>query len=138
MGSKRSPADPIGQFFSPRTNRRTVEFGGSTENRACFALMVHEKIRRRVGDDTVVGIRFVVDEGIEDGIDFEECLKIAGILERSGLIDFLQLLFRPHGHRAGASRAQRARNVPADCAFLEARSTGPNRTWHSNCDLSAL
>lgn len=83
----------IGQFFSPRTNRRSDEFGGSTENRTRFALMVHEKIRRRVGDDMVVGIRFVVDEGIEDGIDFEECLKIAGILERSGLIDFFNCIF---------------------------------------------
>ena len=55
----------IGQFLSPRTNRRTDEFGGSTENRARFGLMVHEAIRRRVGDDFLVGIRFVVDEGTD-------------------------------------------------------------------------
>jgi 2,4-dienoyl-CoA reductase-like NADH-dependent reductase (Old Yellow Enzyme family) len=83
----------LGQFFSPRTNRRTDEFGGSTENRTRFALMVHEEIRRQVGDDFVAGIRFVVDEGIADGIDFEECLKIASILERSGLIDFFNCIF---------------------------------------------
>jgi 2,4-dienoyl-CoA reductase-like NADH-dependent reductase (Old Yellow Enzyme family) len=41
----------IGQFFSPRTNRRNDAFGGSTANRARFALMVHEAIRLRVGDD---------------------------------------------------------------------------------------
>jgi 2,4-dienoyl-CoA reductase-like NADH-dependent reductase (Old Yellow Enzyme family)/thioredoxin reductase len=83
----------LGQFFSPRTNRRTDEFGGSTENRARFALMVHEEIRRQAGDRMVVGIRFVVDEGTADGIGFEECLKIARILERSGLIDFFNCIF---------------------------------------------
>lgn len=83
----------IGQFLSPRTNRRTDGFGGSTENRTRFALMVHEEIRRQAGDDFVAGIRFVVDEAIEDGIGFEECLAIAGILERSGLIDFFNCIF---------------------------------------------
>ncbi|HRD78026.1 MAG TPA: N-methylproline demethylase, partial [Hyphomicrobiaceae bacterium] len=55
----------IGQFLSPRTNKRTDGFGGSTENRARFGLMVHEAIRRAVGDDWLVGIRFVVNEGHE-------------------------------------------------------------------------
>ena len=83
----------IGQFLSPRTNQRSDGFGGSTENRARFGLMVHEEIRRRVGDDFLVGIRFVVDEGIEDGIDFEECLRIARIFEREGQIDFFNCIF---------------------------------------------
>lgn len=83
----------IGQFFSPRTNHRNDEFGGSTENRARFALMVHEAIRRRVGDDFLVGIRFVVDEGTEEGIDFEECVRLAGLLESAGLIDFFNGIY---------------------------------------------
>ncbi|MCC6468186.1 MAG: NADH:flavin oxidoreductase [Alphaproteobacteria bacterium] len=83
----------IGQFLSPRTNRRTDRFGGSTENRARFALMVHEEIRRQVGDRHVVGIRFVVDEGIDDGIGFDECVAIARVLERSGLFDFFNCIF---------------------------------------------
>jgi 2,4-dienoyl-CoA reductase-like NADH-dependent reductase (Old Yellow Enzyme family) len=83
----------IGQFFSPRTNLRTDAFGGSTENRARFGLMVHEEIRRQVGDDMAVGIRFVVDEGTEEGIDFEECLAIARLFEREGHIDFFNCIF---------------------------------------------
>jgi 2,4-dienoyl-CoA reductase-like NADH-dependent reductase (Old Yellow Enzyme family) len=83
----------IGQFLSPRTNRRTDGFGGSTENRARFGLMVHEAIRKAVGDDWLVGIRFVVDEGTEDGIDFDECLRIARIFEREGQIDFFNAIF---------------------------------------------
>jgi 2,4-dienoyl-CoA reductase-like NADH-dependent reductase (Old Yellow Enzyme family) len=83
----------IGQFLSPRTNLRTDGFGGSTENRARFGLMVHEAIRRTVGDDWLVGIRFVVDEDTEDGIDFEECLRLARIFEREGHIDFFNAIF---------------------------------------------
>lgn len=83
----------IGQFLSPRTNRRTDGFGGSTENRARFGLMVHEAIRRRVGDDFLVGIRFVVDEGIEEGIDFDECVRLAQLFEAEGHIDFFNAIF---------------------------------------------
>jgi 2,4-dienoyl-CoA reductase-like NADH-dependent reductase (Old Yellow Enzyme family) len=83
----------IGQFLSPRTNLRTDGFGGSTENRTRFGLMVHDAIRKAVGDDWLVGIRFVVDEDIGDGIGFEECLKIARIFEREGQIDFFNCIF---------------------------------------------
>ena len=83
----------IGQFLSPRTNRRTDAFGGSLENRARFGLMVHEAIRSRVGDDYIVGIRFVVDEDIEEGIGFEECVRLAQLFEREGHIDFFNAIF---------------------------------------------
>jgi 2,4-dienoyl-CoA reductase-like NADH-dependent reductase (Old Yellow Enzyme family) len=83
----------IGQFLSPRTNQRTDRFGGSRENRARFGLMVHEEIRRQVGDAFLVGIRFVVDEDTEEGIDFEECVELARLFEREGHIDFFNCIF---------------------------------------------
>jgi 2,4-dienoyl-CoA reductase-like NADH-dependent reductase (Old Yellow Enzyme family) len=83
----------IGQFLSPRTNQRTDAFGGSTENRARFGIMVHEAIRRRVGDDFLVGIRFVVDEDTGDGIDFNECVRLARLFEAEGTIDFFNAIF---------------------------------------------
>jgi 2,4-dienoyl-CoA reductase-like NADH-dependent reductase (Old Yellow Enzyme family)/thioredoxin reductase len=84
----------IGQFLSPRMNRRTDEFGGSLENRARFGIMVHEAIRKEVGDRFLVGIRFVVDEGdIEDGIGLEECIKLGRLFERSGHLDFFNCIF---------------------------------------------
>jgi 2,4-dienoyl-CoA reductase-like NADH-dependent reductase (Old Yellow Enzyme family) len=83
----------IGQFLSPRTNQRSDAFGGSTENRARFGLMVHEAIREAVGDDFLVGIRYVVDEDTDEGIGFEECLKIARLFEQAGHIDFFNCIF---------------------------------------------
>ena len=83
----------IGQFLSPRTNQRTDGFGGSAANRARFGIMVHEAIRRRVGDDFLVGIRFVVDEDIDDGIGFDECVRLAQLMEAEGHLDFFNAIF---------------------------------------------
>ena len=83
----------IGQFLSPATNRRTDRFGGSVANRCRFGLMVHEAIRKAVGDDFVVGIRFVVDEAGEHRLDFAECVEIARIFQASGTIDFFNAIY---------------------------------------------
>ncbi|MEM1299451.1 MAG: FAD-dependent oxidoreductase [Pseudomonadota bacterium] len=79
----------IGQFFSPVTNRRTDGFGGALENRCRFGLMVHEEIRRQVGDDYIVGMRMGIDESAVGGSGFEESLEIARMFESAGLIDFV-------------------------------------------------
>ncbi len=81
----------IGQFFSPMMNLRSDGFGGSIENRTRFALMVHEEIRRQVGDDFVVGMRLTLDEGA-GGLRFDDTLQIAEILKREGAVDFLNCM----------------------------------------------
>ncbi len=83
----------IGQFLSPVTNRRSDRFGGALANRCRFGLMVFEEIRRRVGDDFVVGFRFIVDEGMADGLGFDDCVEIAQAFEASGLIDFFNAIY---------------------------------------------
>ena len=83
----------IGQFLSPATNQRNDRFGGSVENRCRFGLMVHEAIRKRVGDDFIVGIRFVIDEAGPYHLTFEDGLKIAAIFEASGTIDFFNAIY---------------------------------------------
>lgn len=82
----------IGQFLSPSMNKRTDKWGGSVENRCRFGLMVYEEMRKQVGDKFLLGIRYVVDEG-PVGMNFEECLEIAHIFERSGYIDFFNAIF---------------------------------------------
>ena len=83
----------IGQFLSPLTNRRTDGFGGSPANRARFGLMVHDAIRARVGDDFLVGIRYVVDEDSGEGLGFEEAVAVARMFEAAGTVDFLNCIF---------------------------------------------
>jgi 2,4-dienoyl-CoA reductase-like NADH-dependent reductase (Old Yellow Enzyme family)/thioredoxin reductase len=77
----------IGQFFSPDVNRRTDRYGGSIENRARFALMVHEAIRKNVGDNFLVGMRMSVYED-RGGLSAEDALAIVQLMEREGAIDF--------------------------------------------------
>ena len=79
------------QFWSPAWNWRNDEFGGTLENRLRFGFMVLEEIRRKVGDDFIVGMRVAMDQGFEGGLNKEDCLEIARMHEESGLIDFLNL-----------------------------------------------
>ncbi len=83
----------IGQFFSPVTNKRSDGYGGSLENRCRFGLEVYEEIRRRVGDDFLVGMRFIVDEAMAGGLAFDDCVAIAGIFERAGFLDFFNAIY---------------------------------------------
>lgn len=82
----------IGQFFSPDVNQRTDQFGGSVENRARFALKVHEEIRQRVGDNFLLGIRMSIGED-RGGLSEEDAIAIAQLLEHEGAIDFLNCVY---------------------------------------------
>lgn len=83
----------IGQFLSPRTNLRTDAFGGSLENRMRFALMVHEAMRKAAGDDFVIGIRWVIDEGVDGMLTPEESVRAAEMLQSEGLVDFFNAIY---------------------------------------------
>ena len=76
----------IGQFLSPKTNHRTDRFGGSLQNRIRFALMVHEAMREATSSDFIIGIRWVVDEGIDGALTPEESLEAARRLQETGTI----------------------------------------------------
>jgi len=80
------------QFWSPNTNRRTDEYGGSFENRLRFPLRVLRAIRDRVGPDYIVGIRMAVDERLEPGIDTPVGLEILRRLRGESLIDFVNVI----------------------------------------------
>ena len=82
----------IDQFWSPLTNRRDDEHGGSLDNRMRFGNRVIAAIRERVGPDFALGVRMVCDEELPGGIDREEGLSIAGRLAASGTIDFINVI----------------------------------------------
>ncbi|MBC6439285.1 MAG: NADH:flavin oxidoreductase [Rhodospirillales bacterium] len=80
------------QFFSPATNRRDDEWGGSLENRIRFALAVMESVRANVGPDFIVGTRMSLDENWQKGFDRHEGLEIARRFIDSGKIDFINVI----------------------------------------------
>lgn len=69
------------QFLSPVFNRRTDEFGGSLENRARFLLMVLDAVREGVGPRFPIEIRISGDDLSEHGLNMEECVKVAKMVE---------------------------------------------------------
>jgi 2,4-dienoyl-CoA reductase-like NADH-dependent reductase (Old Yellow Enzyme family) len=81
----------VDQFWSPATNLRQDQWGGSRENRLRFATAVLQAIRDRVGPDFVVGLRIVMDEAWERGFDAGEGRRIAADLIATGHVDFLNV-----------------------------------------------
>jgi N-methyl-L-proline demethylase len=79
-------------FWSPATNRRNDEYGGSLENRMRFSLEVLRAIRAQVGPDYIVGVRMVCDEDWDRGLSREEGIEIARRLVASGTIDFVNVI----------------------------------------------
>ena len=83
----------IDQFWSPLSNDLTGPYGADTlENRMRFPLDVLAAIRKRVGSDFIVGMRFTADEVQKGGITPEEGLQITRILSESGQVDFLNVI----------------------------------------------
>ncbi|PVE55548.1 NADH:flavin oxidoreductase [Rhizobium rhizogenes] len=82
----------IEQFTSPRTNELDGPYGGSLDNRMRFCLHVLGAIRKRVGNEFILGIRYTADERVENGTGSEEGLEISRRLKNSGLIDYLNVI----------------------------------------------
>ena len=81
------------QFWSPVTNQRDDEFGGSLDNRMRFSRMAFAAMREAVGDDFVLGVRMTMDEsGPDGGLGEDENITIATRLRDDGVIDFLNLV----------------------------------------------
>lgn len=72
----------ISQFLSPLTNHRTDAFGGSPENRARFARLVIEEVRRQVGPFFPIFLRISADELLEGGNTLEDCLNYLSYLDK--------------------------------------------------------
>jgi dimethylglycine catabolism A len=79
----------MASFLSAR-NTRTDGYGGSRENRVRLPLEVYQAVRRRVGEDYIVGVRFLGDEVIERGNRIEDSTYFGVEFARAGF-DFLSI-----------------------------------------------
>lgn len=82
----------IQQFYSPNSNQRTDEWGGSRDNRAKFPLAVlditHKMARQYADDAFIIGYRFSPEELEEPGIRFDDTMYLLEKLAARGL-DYL-------------------------------------------------
>lgn len=76
--------------FLSAQNDRDDGYGGSRENRVRLPLEVYREVRNRVGNDYVVGVRFLADEVIAGGSRVEDAIYYAKEFAAAGF-DFLSL-----------------------------------------------
>lgn len=76
--------------FLSRRNDRDDGYGGSREQRIRLPLEVFDTVRGAVGDDFIVGCRYLSDECIDDGSDVDDACYYGAALAKAGM-DFLSL-----------------------------------------------
>ena len=75
----------IAQFMSPRTNKRTDEYGGTLEDRLRFALEIVNSIKRKAGEDFPVIFRISAEEMVSGGHTINESMICAPLLVDGGV-----------------------------------------------------
>lgn len=80
----------ISQFLSPLTNLREDEYGGSFENRCRFPLEVIAAVRKAVGTDYTVLLRYGAHTLVPHAGGSDECRDFAVLAAQAG-IDMLNL-----------------------------------------------
>ncbi len=109
------------QFLSPKTNRRTDEYGGCLENRARFLLELCARIKELCGKDFPIEVQLTGSE--PDGTTIEDTIALAKLAE--GLVDIFQ--FRAAtanlNHPTGYNSKAHIYPALADCAAVKASGT---------------
>ena len=108
------------QFYSPYTNRRTDDWGGSIEKRMNFSLKVIDsccKVREKYNrPDFIIGYRLSPEEPYETGLTMTETLELVKVLITKPIqyIHISQLGYFRKGHRgegAGQERLKIIHNI---------------------------
>jgi len=94
------------QFFSPRTNQRTDQYGGSLENRARFLIETIQALRKKFGTMVPLLIRLSGSDHLEGGVTEEDMRGIAKMAVAAG-IDCVDL-------SDGSNEAQKWMTPPRD------------------------
>ena len=79
----------MASFLSAR-NDRPDGYGGSRENRVRLPLEVYSEVRKNVGSDYIVGVRFLGDEAITGGSDLDDAVYFGVEFARAGF-DYLSV-----------------------------------------------
>ncbi len=72
------------QFFSPLSNHRTDDYGGSVENRIRFPLEIFDIVRAAFPSDKPVGMKISASDWAEGGASLEDTIALAQALRARG------------------------------------------------------
>ncbi|AZI63029.1 NADPH-dependent 2,4-dienoyl-CoA reductase [Rhodococcus qingshengii] len=74
----------INQFLCERTNKRTDQWGGSSENRRRMAVEIVRRTRRAVGPNFIIVFRLSMADLVEGGQTWDEIVSLAKEVEAAG------------------------------------------------------
>lgn len=80
----------LNQFYSPITNIRDDEYGGSLVNRLRATKEAITRVREAVGPDYPISVRFGAVDYYENGNELDACIASCGLIEEYGA-DLLSL-----------------------------------------------
>jgi 2,4-dienoyl-CoA reductase-like NADH-dependent reductase (Old Yellow Enzyme family) len=80
----------LSQFLSPRTNRRSDQWGGALESRARLLLEVVRAVRASVGTNYPISVKLNSSDFVQGGFTTEECVQVVQWLSEAG-IDLLEI-----------------------------------------------
>ncbi len=75
----------LNQFYSPLTNHRTDEYGGTLGNRLRIHREVLQAVRREVGEDYPISVRLGGYDDMEGGSTLEDAVQAAKILANENI-----------------------------------------------------
>lgn len=75
----------IHQFYSPLSNERTDNYGGSFENRVRLLLEIAEAVKSAWGNEKVIFVRISASDYAEGGWTIEDSIKLSSLLKERGV-----------------------------------------------------
>ncbi|QYK41620.1 MAG: FAD-dependent oxidoreductase [Paracoccaceae bacterium] len=79
----------LDQFWTPWSNTRDDEWGGSLENRTRFSRRIVEGIRRACGEDFVIGLAVSTSDAHDVTLGVEALAEIVALHDATGHIDYV-------------------------------------------------
>jgi 2,4-dienoyl-CoA reductase-like NADH-dependent reductase (Old Yellow Enzyme family) len=73
------------QFYSPISNDRTDEYGGSFDNRIRFLMEVTQAVRAAIGADVALFVRISASDWVDDGWNIMDSIELSMKLKAAGV-----------------------------------------------------
>ncbi|MCB2094430.1 MAG: FAD-dependent oxidoreductase [Rhodobacteraceae bacterium] len=79
----------LDQFWTPWSNRRTDQWGGSLENRTRMSRTIIEGIRKACGEDFIIGLAISISDIYDVLLQGEALAEIVALHDATGHIDYV-------------------------------------------------
>ncbi len=79
----------LDQFWTPWSNQRTDQWGGSLENRTRFSRLLIERIRRTCGEDFIIGLAISSSSAYSVTLNAAQLCEIVALHDATGHVDYV-------------------------------------------------